>query len=110
MATYGHWAQKRSFLVGSVPLEIKITASSGNAWGTAAHGSQTACSNSSLSNPRKWIRDLQGRLDPTLKASLQSSADAGMIKKKTVTVKVDAVVKSKTVVLEAQSSKSTCIY
>ena len=22
MATYGHWAQKRSFLVGSVPLEI----------------------------------------------------------------------------------------
>ena len=57
-------------------------------------------------NPRKWIRDLQGCLDPGIKLSLQSSADAGMVKKKTVTVKTGDAVKTKTVVLESQLFQS----
>ena len=50
---------------------------------------------------RKWIQELVPHLDPEVKVSLKSSSEAGMVKKKKVTIKDGDIVKTKVSVSEA---------
>ena len=88
MAMYGHWAQKKSFLIGT-------------AWLVFIIGAASEPQLQPIMPLRPWIKNLIPHLDPDVKRSLASSSTSGMVNCKTKTVQKGDKMKVKKVVCMA---------